>query len=748
MEFKIIKVEQDLTVVGGGMPGICAAIQAARLGMKVALINNRGYLGGNASPENRINVAGADGAQEFNFYARETGIMEELRLENLYRNPQGNAYLWETVLLDFVMRELNLSLYLNTNVDRVETDGKGCIVYVSGAQQGTEKRFDFYSPLFLDDTGDGTVGYLAGAEYRTGREAKSEFNERIAPDEADNHVLLSTLSWYSKDTGRPAKFVMPDFANSLSVEEALQHREIPERMEGNTRYEGYRMQWFYEIGHGKDQIEHNEEIMQNHRELVFGIWNHIKNSGSYDSAQYDLEFVSSAPGKRESRRLIGDYILTEGDIVEQTDFEDAIGYGGWSIDLHATEGFFSKDMTTRHFVLHGVYPIPYRSCYSKNITNLFVASRCMSTTHVAFGSTRVMATLAVLGQSCAAAAYLCRKYNVKPREVLQQHMKELQQLLLANDQYIIGKQNDDALDLCRRATVSTSSVHVSSMEQMTSSQTLDGKYALIVPVKKRVEELSLQLRSESATELHYTVYAPAKHQNYAPQIKLYEGIVKVPATTEFTWIHLPVHAETDTGKLFIELEPNPGIQLGMCEDEVNGVFLLKKRPMNRRTTFCDIDTLEVKKEMWKLEKGLPCYRTTPEQDVYGAENVINGLSRNHGLPNLWLSDLTNGDEELCIRFPDLQTISQLQLAFDSNLNYNYDNLEIYKDFSVFPTLVKDYTVYAKSKDDYVEVIAVQDNYHRVNRLQFEPIQTNECKIVFHRTNGARRVGVYEVRAYQ
>ncbi|EES72368.1 hypothetical protein POTG_02976 [Paenibacillus sp. oral taxon 786 str. D14] len=747
MEFKRIKVNNDLTVVGGGMPGICAAIQAARLGLKVALINNRGYLGGNASPECRVNIAGADGAQEFNFYARESGIMEELRLENLYRNPQGNPYLWETVLLDFVMREENISLYLNTNVDEVVTDNQGHIRYVSGSQIGSEQRFEFYSPYFLDDTGDGTVGYLAGAEYRVGREGKSEFGERIAPDEPDDHVLLSTLAWYSKDTGRKSPFVLPEFAKNLDVEKALEYREIPERMPGNTRYEGYRMQWFYEVGYGKDQIRQSEEIMQNHRELVYGIWNHIKNSGKYDSETYDLEYVSSVPGKRESRRLMGDYILTETDIVEQKDFDDAIGYGGWSIDLHALEGFFSKDMTTRHFVLHGVYPIPYRCCYSRNVNNLFVASRCMSASHVAFGSTRVMATLAVLGQSCGAAAYLCKKYQVNPRQIYENHLYELQQLLLRNDQFVIGKKNEDEHDLCRKASVSASSVQRFALETMDYSISLDGTFGFIVPVKESLSQIDLQLQSDTDTEIQYSVYTTKKRQNYGPQVKLFEGSVHVPKSKTFDWISLPIHCSTDTGKVFIWIHKNPDVRMGMCNDEINGLFFLEQQPLNRRTTFCDIDTLEVKKEMWRITNGLPCFRTTPEQSIYGPENLNNGYNRNYGLPNLWLSEPSSENESITIQFEDVKSISQLHLVFDSNLNYLYDNLEIYHNFNVFPTLVNDYTVYFKCESEWEPLISIQDNHQRVNRLTFDPIETSEIRIVFQNTNGAKRYGVYEIRAY-
>ena len=355
--------------------------------------------------------------------------------------------------MDWVLKEKNIQLFLNTNIDEVKTDCDNSITSICGSQIGSEKHFEFISPLFLDDTGDGTVGYLAGAEFRVGRESKDEFNEKIAPQESDSHVILSTLSFYSKDTGRKAPFTLPDFADNTNVMKALKYREIPDRIPGDSRYEGYRMQWFYETGYGKNQISEAETIIQEHRELVYSVWDYIKNSGKYPSETFDLEYVSPVPGKRESRRLVGDHILTENDIVGQTEFEDVIGHGGWSIDLHAMEGFFSDDMTTRHYELKSIYEIPMRSCYSKNVSNLFVASRCMSTTHVAFGSTRVMGTLSTVGQAVGKAAAVCKKYNITPRALVKEHIKELQQSLLKDDQYVIGHYNQDNSDLVRNAKI-------------------------------------------------------------------------------------------------------------------------------------------------------------------------------------------------------------------------------------------------------------------------------------------------------
>lgn len=746
MRFKKVLVENDFTIIGGGMSGICAAIQAARLGLTVSLINNRGFLGGNASPEIRVNISGGDGSSEFNFYARESGILEEIRLENLYRNPQGNPYLWHTVLLDLVLREKNITMYLNTNIDEIMTKEDGSLEWVSGSQIGTEKRFQFLSPYFLDDTGDGTIGYLAGAEYRMGRESREEFGERIAPKKADDHVLLSTLSFYSKNTNRKSPFQLPEFAESLPIEEALENRVIPDRIPGHSRYEAYRMRWFYEAGYGKDQIGEAEDIMQNQRELVYGIWNHIKNSGQYDSDTYDLEYISPVVGKRESRRLIGDYILTEDDIVSQKDFEDTIGHGGWSLDLHALEGFFSKDVMTRHHILNGVYSIPYRSCYSKDVSNLFIASRAMSATHVAFGSTRVMGTLAVLGQSVAVAAYLCKKYDVNPRGIYDNHLEEFKQELIKNDQYIIGTVNKDPKDLAREAHITTSSHQKLNFTHKTHEKQLDEDVALIIPVDKKIGKIALCLKSEKDTTLSYTVYRPVKNQNYKPQEKLMHSSVTLEAGNDYEWVDLAINAETSTGKIFIQIHKNDHVNLAMTQERVNGVFYLTMQTSEEYSTYVDVNTLENVNELWARQEELPCFKVNHE-DIYSGWNINNGYARNHRLPNLWLSEKNNKQEWVSLKFNDMKEVKQLMLIFDSNLDSIYHNLEIYNDFNAFPQIVKSYKVLAKKDESYVEIASVSDNYQRKNMIEFPMISTDEIKIVFEQTNGSPRVGVYEIRAY-
>ncbi|QUI25300.1 FAD-dependent oxidoreductase [Vallitalea pronyensis] len=746
MRIKLKTITSDLTIAGAGMPGICAAIQAARSGLKVALINNRGFLGGNASPEIRIDICGADGACEFNFYARETGIIEEIRLENLYRNPQGNPYLWHTVLLDFVLKEENISLFLNTNIDEVHTTSDHLITSIEGSQSGSEKRFKFESPLFMDNTGDGTVGYLAGAEFRMGREGKDEFNERIAPDEPDDKTLLSTLSFYSVDTTRPAPFTRPNFAQDVPIEDALNYRQIPDRNPHSTRFEHYRMQWFYETGHEHHPVNGAEAIMHQHRQLVWGIWDHIKNSGQYDASRHDITYMSPIPGKRESRRFVGDYILNENDIVQQHAFDDTIGYGGWSIDLHAMEGFFSTDIMTNHYVLEGVYAIPYRSCFSVNVPNLLLAGRCMSTTHVAFGSTRVMATLGVLGQSLGIAASLMHTYHMTPRALSEERLHELKQELLHNDLCFFDNKNQDTSDLAKQATIQVSSTQATENMAMTHSKSLDEPIGLILPVASHLECLNLYVKAHEDTALVYEIWTPNKKENYSPKACIKQSSMHLTADDTFRWISLPADCATSAGKVMIKLIPNPKLSLGFNHEKMNGIITLIQKPLPEHTTFTSIETHHIRRSLWVKSQDTLCFQYDDPTNIYGPKSLINGYSRNYRLPNLWLSRPSK-EAWINMTFDEPKVIRQMTLTFDSDLNFFYDNLEIHYDFNAIPELVKDYQVIASYEGSDQVIATVEGNYQRVNHLTFDGVTADTINIKMTATNGSTRFGVYEVNVY-
>ncbi|WP_164861780.1 FAD-dependent oxidoreductase, partial [Microbacterium sp. CPCC 204701] len=402
-------VESDITVVGGGLAGVCAAISAARLGKRVALIGNRPMLGGNSSSEVRVWVVGATGHGVQRF-ARESGVIGELYVENQYRNPEGNPIIWDEVVHDAVRAEPNITVFLNTDVrevDAADIDGERVVTAVRGWTMGSETLTTFTSPYFLDCTGDGLVGHLAGAEYRIGREASREFGESWAPEEADGELLGSTILFYTKDLGHPVDFVAPDSAKDITQTPIPTSRILRSGDKG-AHY------WWIEWGGHLDTVHDNEIIRDELRSVIFGIWDYIKNSGRFDAANLDLEWVGALPGKREYRRFLGDHVLTQNDILDQVDHPDAVAFGGWSIDLHPVEGMYATEAGAHQRYSNGIYGIPFRSYYSRNVPNLLLAGRDISATHVAFGSTRVMATCGAGGEAAGTGAALALDLGVRP----------------------------------------------------------------------------------------------------------------------------------------------------------------------------------------------------------------------------------------------------------------------------------------------------------------------------------------------
>lgn len=443
------ELEADVVVVGGGMAGVCAAIAAARNGASVVLIQDRPVLGGNSSSEIRMHIVGADchGSRK-DTDSRETGILEELRLECAVRNPQRSASMWDLLLYEWVKREPNITLLLNTSCVGVQMASENRIGAVIALRNSTEDLFTVRGKIFIDCSGDGRLGVETRAEFRKGREGRDEFGESLAPPKPDEKTLCSSILFIARKYDRPMPFKPPEWIRKFPRCEDLPHRP--------HTYWGYGY-WWIEWGGELDTIKDNERIRDELLAIALGVWDHIKNSGLHpDSENWALEWLGFLPGKRESRRFIGDYILTQHDLQRGEVFEDGVAYGGWPIDLHPPEGIDTKEPPniSTHVPL---YNIPFRCLYSRNIANLLFAGRNISTTHVAFGSTRVMGTCSVVGQAAGTAASLCVRYNCTPRELGKEAIKELQQLLLKQDAYIIGVTNSDPYDIARTAEVKASS---------------------------------------------------------------------------------------------------------------------------------------------------------------------------------------------------------------------------------------------------------------------------------------------------
>ncbi|MBP7053253.1 MAG: FAD-dependent oxidoreductase [Phycisphaerae bacterium] len=406
----------DLVVVGGGMAGTCAAISAARLGLSVALVHDRPVLGGNNSSEVRVHLNGQINLPP---YPRIGDVVRELDPDN-QGNAQAAGFYNDEKKLRIVRAEPTLRLFLNMHVHRVEKQGDR-IVAVIARDIRTGRDMRFLAPLFADCTGDGTVGFLAGADYRMGREGWDQTHETLSPQEADKMTMGASVQWYTVETLQPTSF--PECPWALRFTDASCERAT-------------RGDWNWETGLNKDQIADFESIRDHGFRAVYGNWSFLKNH-SNDTAKYanrQLSWVAYIAGKRESRRLLGDVVLRQQDVQEQRPYPDAFVTTTWSLDLH-----YPDPRNTEHFPGEEFkticktpaikpYPIPYRCLYSRNVENLFMAGRDISVTHVALGTVRVMRTCGMMGEVVGMAASICKNRGTTPRGVYAEHLPELKQL--------------------------------------------------------------------------------------------------------------------------------------------------------------------------------------------------------------------------------------------------------------------------------------------------------------------------------
>lgn len=521
---KVKNAEYDVVVVGGGMSGICVALAAARHGVRTALVHDRHVLGGNGSSEIRMHICGAS-ENLAKPDLEEGGILYEIMLDNKSRNDYYNFSIWDMILFSTVKRQENLTVYLNTAMESCEMGEDSTIRSIDAYQLTTETHWRISGKVFIDCTGNATLGYYAGAEFRTGCEGRDEFHEPDAPAEANNDRMGNTLLFKAVDRGHPVKFTKLDFARTFTEEElkyrthsAVHGAQIKGKVDKayvrmtsfSTSSVDYGYWWIELPGRTDDIIDEYEEIRDELVSCIYGIWDHLKNGGDHGAENYDLEWVGMLPGSREGRRLVGDYILNENDVLSNRQFEDAVAYGGWPMDIHTAKGLYDFDeLPSKVISFDGAYTIPYRSYYSKNISNLMMAGRDISASKMAMGSTRVMGTCAIGGQAAGTAAALCIKYDCNPRGV-GEHITELQQLLLKDDAYIPGIRNEDPADLARGAKVTATSAQEGfAPENVINgiSRDEDGHRNLWISGEGRAggETLSLELAEEQpVSEVHLT----------------------------------------------------------------------------------------------------------------------------------------------------------------------------------------------------------------------------------------------------
>ncbi len=734
---ELTKIEKqfDLVVIGGGLAGVCCAITAARQGIKVALIQDRPVLGGNASSEVRLWALGATSHMgNNNRWSREGGVIDEILVENTFRNKEGNPVLFDMVLVDKVLAEKNIELFLNTIVFDVEKSSEKVISQVTAFNPQNQTEFIFKAELFADCSGDGIVSYLSGASYRIGAEDKEEHLELFAPDKNEYGELLGhSIFFYMKDTGKPVTYVAPDFALK-DIESTIPKVMKPEYF--STGHHGCKY-WWLEYGGRIDTIHDTEAIKYELWKVVYGIWDYIKNSGKYpEAANYTLEWVGVIPGKRESRRFKGHYMLTQQDVIEQRNHYDSVAYGGWSIDLHPADGVYSAKNGCNQWHSKGVYPIPYRSYISYDIDNLFIGGRLMSASHVAFGSSRVMCTSAHGGQAIGMAAALCVKSKSKPADfIAPEEVKKIQRALITTGQYIPQLKLNEFGGVAAKAEITASSeLKLSEIAKGDSYFKLDYPVAMLLPLKDKVPHIKFIAKSETDTTIDIQIRTSIKIFNFTPDALLFQKtytVSKGEQSIEIDFDELGI----EKGYYFICIMKNSAVQIAESNQLITGVMSVYNYQNPAVSNYGDqkptenigVDSFE----FWcpkRRPQGKNLAMTfEPAIESFEVENVRNEIFRPLVSSNAWVADFEDENPTLTLNWQKKEWISEIKLFFDTDSDHAMENVQMGHHDSQMPFCVSEYQI---MDSNGVVLFSKNNNHQTVNTIRFpNAIQINCLKIM-------------------
>ncbi|MCY4540050.1 MAG: FAD-dependent oxidoreductase [Chloroflexi bacterium] len=740
---KCVRVDSDLVIVGGGLAGTCAAITAARAGIKVVLVQDRPVLGGNASSEVRLWALGATSHMgNNNRWAREGGVIDDILVENMYRNKEGNALIFDTVLLEKVVDEDNITLLLNTAAISLSKSDADTIESVTAFCSQNSTRYELYAPLFCDASGDGIVAFQAGAAFRMGAEASDEFGEKFAPSDEYGYLLGHSIYFYSKDVGAPVKFVPPSYA----LEDITR---IPRFRSFNTAIDGCRL-WWIEYGGRLDTVHETETIKWQLWKVVYGVWNYIKNSGEFpDAENLTLEWVGQIPGKRESRRFEGDYMMIQQDIIEQRQHYDAISFGGWSIDLHPADGVFSERPGCDQWHAKGVYQVPYRSQYSKNIGNLFITGRIMSASHVAFGSTRVMLTLASAAQSVGMAAALCIRHQLLPRDIADEsNIKLLQRDLQRAGQYIPQFRLEDDQNLVRHSRVTASSkLCLEEIPDNGPRFKLERPYAQMIPMQRgRVSRMSITVDVEAPTKLEAQLRVSSKPDNHSPDIILKTCAFDLDAGDNQR-IDLDFDQLLDRNcYVFVHVLENPLVHLRLSEQRITGLLALSHRRTQQPWQDIGVESFEFWSPLRRPAGQNIAMTFSPPVNGFDPQNICNGLARPTAGANAWVADPKDPAPALDIDWRLPQSVSEIVLMFDTDWDHPMETSLWGHPEDVAPFAVKDYRLTDGNGRVFAEVA---DNHQTINRICFdELVETDRLRLEVLASQGDVPAAVFSVLCYE
>jgi hypothetical protein len=704
-----LRANYDLIVCGGGVAGVCCAITAARQGAKVAIVQDRPVFGGNASSEVRLWVLGATAHMgNNNRWAREGGVVNEILLENIYRNREGNSILFDMVLIDKVRAEKNITLYLNTVIHSVNKKNKTNIKSIECFNAQNSTSYNLSAKLFADCTGDGIVAYNSGASFRMGAEDRDEFMEGFAQDKEKYGELLGhSMYFYTKDTGKSVKYVAPEIALK-NVSSA-----IPRLKNINPKEAGLSL-WWFEWGGRLDTVHDTEKIRFELLKVVYGVWDYIKNSGNYPEMDtYTLEWVSTIPGKRESRRFMGYYMLNQNDIVEQKNHYDDVAYGGWSMDLHPADGVYSPLNACNQMHSKGIYAIPYRCYVSRDIDNLFICGRMASATHVAHGSTRVIGTCSHGAQAVGMAAALCIKNGVMPKYYTdEKNVKELQKELVFYGQHIPNVSFENIIT--SNATISASStLELENMGFECGYSRLGNDKAVIVPINGMSPEITIKYKALKNTTLITELRCSKKVENFSPEMLLESQAHDLPAGEGELYINY--EPSIDKGYAFITFVQNESIELMMSSSLISSVLTVDKTGRQAPPIENGCETFD----FW-TPKRRPQYRNIALKfhervSSFSTENLKNTIFRPSITSNCWIADMEDNHPWLELKWPSVQKISTIRLFFDVDFDHPMESAHREQPENIMPYCVRNFRI--KDQDNNL-LCDVKDNYQAIYNLSF------------------------------
>ncbi|MGB8353045.1 MAG: FAD-dependent oxidoreductase [Chthoniobacteraceae bacterium] len=778
----------DLVVCGGGLAGFCAAIAASRHGLKICLVHERPVLGGVASSEMRVTV---HGSACHHAYARETGIIGEALTDERARNHEWiNENGWtnsvfDQVLYDMAVREPNLTLHLNTPVvDVIMENGTtpeiepgttagyyerpACaashrISAVVARTLSAEVELTLFAPLFVDATGDAFVADRAGCGWRMGTEGREETGEAHAPAKASTDTMGNSIHIRCRNIGREAPYSPPPWA--------VQHEDARYFYEqGRPPSDPKGGYWWFEIGVPWHTIHDNEEIRHQLTRHALGVWDWMKNRDpkTMDACRnYALDFIGQVPGKRESRRVYGRHWLNANELMDCVVFPDEVAYGGWFIDLHTAGGLLAatsepsnaegyvpdSDYAAKSYV--GPYGIPLRSLIARDVDNLFMAGRCISTTHAALGSARVMGTTSLMGQAVGTAAAVMRQHDMDlpglaaDAETGGPIVHQLQQTLLRDGCFLPNVKNQDKADLARTAQASASSSAMVHGQSPADAEHRNGqgwrprgRSFSLEKVQGQVlhlsggdvDRLEICCDNSNGTTVRLPVRLVRLEQIWDYRVGgscvVAESSVEIPPGNDQWAVWNANIKALPAGTYRLECGRAQGMQwLHLLALQQGYTAQFQITPVRMRDHHCGL-----------------AFRISPAQSPYPASNALSGVARPQHGTNLWRSDPGAGlPAWFQLDWKSEQIITSVELTFASHLL-----AEIHSEppFWRDPQIARDYTLSVGRDGTLHKLLRVTGNYHRrrVHQLP-QGHSVGTLRLTILATNGNPAAGLYEIRCY-